>query len=61
MARVRVGLSHRKEKHMTITYLIIPLLIALLYGLINSTERALTRREQPVELDARIIDHRSRM
>lgn len=46
---------------MTITYLIIPLLIALLYGLINSTERALTRREQPVELDARIIDHRSRM
>ena len=46
---------------MTITYLIIPLLIALLYGLINTTEKALTRREQPVEQDARIIDHRSRM
>lgn len=42
-------------------FLIIPLLIALLYGLIKSTERTLAHRKQPVERDVRIIDHRSRM
>jgi hypothetical protein len=42
-------------------FLIVPFLIVLLYGLIKSTERTLAHRKQPVERDARIIDHRSRM
>jgi hypothetical protein len=32
-----------------------------LYGLIRSTEKILARRAQPVDKDARLIDHRSRM
>lgn len=46
---------------MSVEYLIIPILIAVLYGLINLTERVLAQRKQPMEKDARIIDHRSRM
>jgi hypothetical protein len=40
---------------------LITLVAVLLYGLINSTEKVLTFREQHKEDSRNLIDHRSRM
>ena len=42
-------------------FLFITVAAVVLYNLIRSTEKTLTRRPMPVEKDKRIIDHRSRM
>jgi hypothetical protein len=41
--------------------LFIAVTAVVLYNLIQSTEKTLARRPQPVEKDVRLIDHRSRM
>ena len=42
-------------------FLLIAVTSFVLYNLIRTTEKTLARREQHVEKDVRIIDHRSRM
>ena len=50
-----------KWRNMFTELVFITVTAAILYSLINLTERTLARRQKPAEEDVGILDHRSRM
>ncbi|MBN8655528.1 MAG: hypothetical protein J0M11_07320 [Anaerolineae bacterium] len=46
---------------MVIGFIFTAILLFVLYGLIASTEKVLTDRQQHVVIDERMIEHRSRL
>lgn len=46
---------------MLIELLVALIALSVLYGLVSSTEKVLSRREEYVVIDERMTDHRSRL
>lgn len=51
----------RWSRNMIVEILVIVAILAVLYGMVSSTEQVLSNREEYVVIDERMTEHRSRL